>query len=173
MADQLVAAMVSITPTRRGRFLWAAWWTGAPVRVPFRRPDASNGGAASHEDALREATAATKRTLVEIDPRWARGWSRILRGTSPFTDAEARALDAGEAPRKTPRATPGSTPAESVWSVLGIEPDATPEEIKLAFRARAFATHPDRGGTDEAFRAVVAAHIKALARRKKKQPSRG
>lgn len=42
--------------------------------------------------------------------------------------------------------------------ILGIEPSATQEEIKTAFRRKAMRTHPDRGGSDEEFRAVVKAY---------------
>jgi hypothetical protein len=164
VGGELATAVVSITPTRRGRFFWAAWWTGAPSRAPFRSPDASNGGVASHEEALSAARAATKRALVEIDPRWARGWSRKLRGAAPFTEGEARALDQGTASSRV-RKTVEPVRPQSVWDVLGIAPDATEAEIKVAFRRRAFETHPDRGGTDEAFRSVVDAHAKAIARR--------
>lgn len=37
---------------------------------------------------------------------------------------------------------------------LGIEPGATPEEIKSAFRRAAMKAHPDRGGSAEAMQAV-------------------
>jgi curved DNA-binding protein CbpA len=81
----------------------------------------------------------------------------------PFSEAEARSMDGGEG-----RARSSSrSPSLSVWDVLGIAPDASIDDIKLAFRRRAFETHPDRGGTDEAFRSVVDAHAKATARRKK------
>jgi curved DNA-binding protein CbpA len=52
-----------------------------------------------------------------------------------------------------------------VWSVLGVERLASPEELKRAFRRRALETHPDRGGDAAEFRAVHAAYEEALARR--------
>src|SRR4029079_1450360 len=43
--SELASAVCSITLTQRRRFFWAAWWTAAPCEAPFRKPDASNGGA--------------------------------------------------------------------------------------------------------------------------------
>ena len=51
----LATAVCSITPTQRRRYFWAAWWTSAPQHSPFRKPDASNGGARTPEEALAEA----------------------------------------------------------------------------------------------------------------------
>lgn len=162
--SELSIAVVSITRTQRGRFFWAAWWTGAPAATPFRKPDAAGGGARSHEDALRDAERVCGRSLTETDPRWARAWKRTLRGMPPFTPVEQRADRAPRAP--APPATPG-TP--SWWSVLGVEPGATPAEVKVAFRRRALQTHPDHGGDPAAFRAVRAAYERALRRRAKRR----
>jgi curved DNA-binding protein CbpA len=41
--------------------------------------------------------------------------------------------------------------------VLDVGPDAGLDEIRRAFRARALLTHPDQGGTPEAFAEVQAA----------------
>jgi hypothetical protein len=41
--------------------------------------------------------------------------------------------------------------------VLGVDNDAPPEEIRRAFRARALASHPDRGGDRVSFELVVLA----------------
>lgn len=40
------------------------------------------------------------------------------------------------------------------YAVLDLKPDATAEEIKKAYRAMAFKTHPDRGGVTHLFRMV-------------------
>ena len=39
----------------------------------------------------------------------------------------------------------------SLYEVLGIPPQASPTQIKEAWRTTAKATHPDAGGTNEAF----------------------
>lgn len=44
------------------------------------------------------------------------------------------------------------------YQVLGLEPGASPAEVKSAYRRAARDSHPDRGGDAEEFRAVVAAY---------------
>jgi len=151
---------VSIARTQRGRFFWAAWWTGAPERVPFRKPDASNGGAASWAEARAEAERVAGRTLADVDSGWARAFMRTLRGQAPFTETTARRIE-GHAP--PPRPAAAEEPA-SVWATLGIAPSASLAEIKQAFRKRALETHPDQGGDAETFRAVRDAYDEAMRR---------
>lgn len=159
--SEIFAAVVSIAPTRRRRFLWAAWWTAAPSRAPFRRPDASEGGARTREEALRRAEQVAGRALVEIEGLWAHAWGRVLMGQPAFA---ARAASAGGA--STARASREPQTA-SIWQILGVEPRASLDEIRGAFRQRALATHPDRGGDPEAFRALRSAYERALARRER------
>lgn len=45
------------------------------------------------------------------------------------------------------------------YAILGVAPDAAPDEIKAAFRAAAKASHPDAGGTVEAFVRVRRAYF--------------
>ncbi len=165
--SELFAAAVSIAPTKRRRFLWAAWWTAAPTRDPFRKPDASEGGARTRDEALRHAEKAAGRALVEIEPLWARAWARILMDLPPFTQPTADATST-----TTPRAS--REPEASIWQLLGLTPQATIPEIRAAFRQRALVTHPDRGGDPEAFRALRRAHDEALVRRTRagKRPRR-
>src|SRR5262249_6099501 len=138
-----------------------------PSREPFRKPDASEGGARTRDEALRRAEKAAGRTLVQIEPLWARAWARVLMGEAPFSQA------ASDTTRAAPRASREPQPA-SIWQLLGLTPHATVAEIRAAFRQRALVTHPDRGGDPEAFRALREAHDEALARRKSagKRPRR-
>lgn len=45
-------------------------------------------------------------------------------------------------------------------AVLGVRPDATPGEIRAAWRRAARATHPDRGGDAAEFAIVASAHAR-------------
>lgn len=148
---ELYAPVVSICLTNRRRFAWAAWWTGPPVREPFRQPDAHGGGARSPDAARAAAEAVAGAALRVIESSWARAWSRILVGADPWP---ARAVTA--VAKKPPEA--------SIWTTLGVDAKVTAAELKRAFRTRSLETHPDRGGTDEAFRAVVDAYAEARKR---------
>jgi len=160
MSSALFAPVCAIAPTRRRRFLWAAWWTGAPARKPFRKPDAFEGGARTRAEALAAAERAAGCKLTEIEGGWARAWSNILVGKEPWaTSASGRLVD--EAPRAR-----SSHDATSIWQTLRLEPNATLSEIKRAYRVRALETHPDRGGSAEEFRTVQRAYERALERRK-------
>jgi hypothetical protein len=154
----LSTALCSITPTQRRRYFWAAWWTGQPSHAPFRRPDASNGGARSYEEALVEAQAVAGRTLTIIEPYWARAWKTVLRGQNPGPPPSA----ANERPPERPRPAPAA--GVSAWSILGLAPGASLAEVKRAFQRRALATHPDQGGQAEEFQTVQRAYEKLLER---------
>ena len=171
MAPQLFAPVCSITMTKRRRFFWAAWWTSPPMRAPFGKPDASNGGASTHEEALAAAVAAAGRSLTVIEPDWARAWIRILRGQPAWLSQTPPVRRA----QSDPAANPGGDdegPADpaSIWTILGAPPQATEAELKLAFRRRALETHPDHGGDPETFRRVIRAY--AEARRRIRRPRR-
>ncbi len=161
--SELFAAVCSIAPTRRRRFLWAAWWTGAPEREPFRKPDASEGGARTRAEALAAAERAAGRRLVEVEPLWARAWARVLQGEPAFP--RGRAEDAAPRRAKPARA---DAPAASVWQVLGVAPGASADELKRAYHQRALETHPDHGGDPDTFREVQAAYERATARTAKR-----
>ncbi len=158
----LFAPVVSIAPTRRRRFLWAAWWNGPPTREPFRKPDAYEGGARTREEALAAAERAAGLRLVEIEPRWARAWGRVLVGQPAWIAKRGEATGAATSSPRAERS--GEAPRASVWAILGVTPQATEAELKRAFRKRALETHPDRGGTAEAFRELQRAYEEAQRR---------
>jgi hypothetical protein len=153
---QLVAPGCSIQKTPRHRFFWAAWWTAAPCHVPFRKPDASGGGAPSFDDARRAAEQAAGRPLVLLDPLWARAWNRILRGEDPWPTLASRE------PREVRRSSEPVPP--SVWSILGVEHGVSPEELKAAYRRRVLEAHPDQGGQAEELRMILGAYKEASRR---------
>jgi len=160
---ELFAPSCSITMTKRRRFFWAAWWTAPPTRVPFRKPDASDGGASSYEAALAAAEKRAGTALTIVDPLWARAWIRVLRGEHPWPSAST------EVPRSRSLDRP-EVPSDSVWAVLGVTRDVTEDDLKLAYRKRALETHPDHGGDPVAFRRVLDAYKDA--RRRLRRPRR-
>ena len=149
----------SITRTRRRRFLWCAWWTAPVVAEPFRLPDAWSGGARTLDEAHAAAERAAGRPLRRIEPRWAKAFVRVNEGLPPWPpkrsrDEQARPMD------DTP-----INPRE----VLGVGPQASPEEIKAAFRQIALTTHPDRGGDPAAFMRAKAAYDRLRTRRRRRR----
>ena len=163
MSD-LYAPCCSIARTRRRRFLWAAWWSAAPTREPFRPPDAASGGARTHDEALAEALVAGRAagvTLIETESSWARAWLRVVAGEPPWPrTSRPPEVARGGAARGAREASAGP----SVWATLGVSVHATPLELKRAYRARALVVHPDHGGTAEAFRALSRAYEEAVRR---------
>lgn len=153
--------MFSVVPTRRRRFLWAAWWTGPPEREPFRKPDASSGGARDREDARAQAERAAGQKLVEIDGRWAGAWVRVLRGDPPWPRPAAPREEGSPGGAPIPPPPAGSKP----WAlgVLGLAAGASPADVKRVFRALALRTHPDHGGDSAAFVELKRAYDVALA----------
>lgn len=161
----LFAPVCSITSTRRRRYFWAAWWSAAPARNPFRKPDAAEGGARTREEALRAAERSAGRPLQEIDGTWARAWNNVLTGNPPWPSPAAQ-----EAARPTAaRENSASRNAPSVWQILGLPGRSSLAEIKRAYRLRALETHPDRGGDSAAFRALHGAYESALKRQSKRR----
>ena len=143
--------------------MWAAWWTGPPTREPFRKPDAFHGGARTREEALADAERAAGMRLLEIEPRWARAWGRVLLGQPAWIKARHE-REGARASGATARGAPAEGARASVWAILGVTPGVTAAELKRAFRQRALETHPDRGGTAEGFREVQRAYEEATRR---------
>lgn len=153
--SELFAPVCSIATTQRRRFFWAAWWSGPPEHIPFRKPDASDGGAPTREAALAAAKARAGFDLVVVDSLWARAWMRVLRGQAPWPSRASQ----------TPRAEiAASSPPGSIWAILGVARNATLADVKAAYRKRALETHPDHGGDAEEFKRVVRAYREAQKR---------
>ena len=159
----LFAPLVSIAPTKRRRYFWAAYWSGPPTESPFRAPDAHSGGARTELEAKAQAERAAGMALIVVAPRWARAVQRTLLGQPPFPPPR-KAAAAGAAGHGAPTPSGGPAPKASVWAVLGVSREVDAEALKRAFRIRALETHPDRGGTAEAFREVHAAYLEAKKR---------
>jgi hypothetical protein len=141
------------------------------VRVPFKKPDASDGGAATREEALAAAEKRAGKKLVEIDPLWARVWIRILRGEPAWPSKASREPSSREARPDSGSVQPGEGQQNvSIWGLLGVTRDVTESELKAAYGKRALETHPDQGGDDETFRRVVHAYAEAQRRLRKPRP---
>jgi hypothetical protein len=91
-----------------------------------------------------EVRAAHRRLRAAVDP--ARG------GTSGLADL----IDAAQSVLTTGRGL--ERLAVDPHLVLGVGPTAAEDEVHDAYRRLARVVHPDRGGTDELFRVVAAAH---------------
>jgi hypothetical protein len=158
----LTTAVCSITKTARRRYFWAAWWTGEPTSVPFRKPDASHGGAKTPAEALAEAERTAGRSLSLIDPYWARAWKALVRGEPlPLQPVAKPRAESSEVSR--PR---------SGWEILGVAKGASPAELKRAFQQKALETHPDQGGDAERFREVLRAFKRLSSQRRPRRQSR-
>ncbi|MBI1251057.1 MAG: DnaJ domain-containing protein [Alphaproteobacteria bacterium] len=59
--------------------------------------------------------------------------------------------------RRAARAASAGMSAREAREILGVDPDASAEEIRSAFRAKMRAAHPDQGGTSDSAARLVAA----------------
>ncbi|SDL09935.1 DnaJ domain-containing protein [Natronorubrum texcoconense] len=80
---------------------------------------------------------------------------------------ESRPVTTGESEFANARLPPADDPVvaeadEPPHVTLGVSPDATPDEIRQAYRREAKTAHPDKGGSEAAFRRVKRAY-EALA----------
>lgn len=166
------SGVFAITTTKRRRYLWCAWWTGEPTRVPFRAPDAWSGGARSEAEARAAAEKAAGRPLQLIEPVWARAWIRVASGLPPWITREPRRPKPATPPagggrhHRSAHAVPRDPSFDGCpFAALGLTPAATIAEITRAFRRLALLTHPDRGGDPQAFLRTKRAYDAALARK--------
>jgi len=61
-----------------------------------------------------------------------------------------------------------------LYQLLGLKRAATREEVRKAYRRKAKSSHPDSGGSEEAFNALTAAHdVLADAKRRERYDSIG
>lgn len=166
------SGQVSITTTKRRRYFWCAWWTGAPTRAPFRRPDGFSGGARTPEEAKEQASRAAGCPLVEIEPLWARAFIRVQQGMPPFVEKKPRRPPEEPARKQSNREQPPFVPSvedrsANPFAILGLSVGASTEDIHRAFRRMALETHPDRGGKATDFIRAKWAQLEALARTRK------
>ena len=106
-------------------------------------------------DLLHQLAESERARKIAVDAVWIR-----MRSDSELTDylymTEKRMIASGKiAPREKLE--------EAWWEVLGCSPDASQEEIRMAYQRKAVAAHPDLGGSQEAMARVDAARDAAIA----------
>lgn len=120
------------------------------VAIYFQHKKAQKVFACDQYDTVGDNIRAIGKTIGAI-----RGIDRW--GASDLLERTLSAFDA---------LPPPSDNNAPLWPiVLGVSPDASEETIEAAFRSKARETHPDTGGTAEAFQAVSAARDAALTAR--------
>jgi hypothetical protein len=159
--------VVAIAKTKRRRFLWCAWWSSAPTRKPYRKPDAWAGGALSEEEAIAEAERVAGRPLRLIESEWAGAWVRIRAGLPPWFErsqergaesAASASAPSGESAGDAVDGTQGRMHPDDPHVVLGVPRGASLDEVKRAFRKAVLEAHPDLGGDAAAFRRIKRAY---------------
>ena len=70
--------------------------------------------------------------------------------------------DMGDSPAPSELAPSEPQPTPTCLQVLGLTLPCTQDDIHRAFRTRVMSAHPDRGGSDEAFRQLYEAYREAL-----------
>lgn len=151
---------------------WDDWeWPG-----PFWRDEADRRSTGGDRTDGGDAGGPSDPWGDEENRRW-RGWAEET-GTdraSAGRDADADRSDERDGGRGRGRSTGGTTSErrggergrssrtrqrrltrtrEEAAAVLGVAPDAPPEEVRAAYRERVMETHPDHGGDEAAFRRV-------------------
>ena len=134
---------------KKGRVIWAAWWTVLPRRARFTGPDAH--GTAVDEHAARGAAFAAFaqvrgcRQWSEIDAEFALAAERWLAGKAlPWAKSNARKSSVKPTTLGRLDGVDGID-----LSVLGLRWPVTFSEARDAYRQRALACHPDRGGSHD------------------------
>jgi hypothetical protein len=127
-------------------------------------------GAQAPQSASEARTRWETAEHARLKRQWAAWWEEFARtfDLNAHVEEAARRVQAEE---RRARAEAWSrafreifgAPSEPWWAVLGVEPTATPAEIKRAFRTAVKTSHPDVGGDLRRFKSVMAARDRAAA----------
>ena len=79
--------------------------------------------------------------------------------------------DADERAAMDDAAPPTAAEVRAAAELLNVDPDASPEDLKKAYKKAALRAHPDKGGTKEQFQAVADAYD-VLVRNKEPKAAR-
>lgn len=161
----LSRGVYALARTKRRRYIWCAWWTGEPTAKPFRPPDAWGGGADTEEKAKALAERAAGMPLELVDGHWAGAWKRIQAGLAPFPKRAPQPSVATDERAASERAADDRVRPVDPYALLGVDPKATLDDVKAAFRKKALEHHPDQGGTPAAFMAMKRAYDAIVKRR--------
>jgi type IV secretory pathway VirB6-like protein len=107
----------------------------------------NNGGSNSRSAGNNEP----EHKLVIADPSKAQSG-----GSAPNTDRKVPENQSSEG--KTPNTDTKAPENKSHLEVLGLQPDATPRDIKVAFMKLARTHHPDKGGDADEFKKINTAY---------------
>ena len=158
---------------------WAAWWK-SPLGA---RPDLC-GGARTREEVSSEVVRQVQRFVADIAleavaPRWCRDWRRQWRdelgrhaerhAQRRFNVDQAQAgfagFDANLPRHRTDRPEPPTARdvrIDPAFEALGLGSSPSEVDVRRAFRARARDLHPDRGGSEVAFKKLNDSYQRAM-----------
>lgn len=165
---------------------WAAWWRSSLGARPDEHGgarDRAHAMALLNELALRLALPTDSFKDVGMKP--ARAWRKVMRAelpcnrprpfvsdgqagfagfdTDPFSSPGARGRRPQASGSPWPQSpTPAATAIDPSLVALGLGHDASEANVQGAFRARARNLHPDRGGSEAAFKKLNNDYQRAL-----------
>lgn len=120
---------------RAARLAGALAAAGLRARVEMR-PDPTGFGAFAHVHLALGALREAEREVA----------AGVVQALAAFLGLPVVLLDADR-----PQALRAPCSVQEARAVLGLAPDFTAKDVTLAWRRLARATHPDAGGSDEAF----------------------